>query len=445
MKGELSPHQTAVQDTRTPLLYLSWGLVALAYAVAFLQRVSPQTILDVLQTDLATSAGGVGVLASGYFYGYMAMQIPAGVFVDTFGVRKVMLASLTVSAIGTFIFSASDLISIAFASRVIIACGDALIFTALLKLVAQQFSDRRFGLFSGLSQVSGYIGGVVATTPLSIAVSSFGWRSCFFWLAVVISINLALLYLTMPNSLNRQRIGSGVSGLFEAIWNALKRVWAAVKTREAWGCALTFSSHFVSATTLSGVWGIPMLMNAYGLNRIDASKPMLVFMIASMIGAIGLGFIADKVQSLFRLLIVTCLARIVLLALIAPTIGQVLGVETVTVCLAGFGLIGGGTVPLVFKSLKSIYTSNHIGVGTSLNSTLAGLIAGALQPLIGWILEKAAGMSAAGPATSHSTSGYDLLIIVLIAVSLLGIVGPILMRKGIAPVPVGRLDPVSSP
>src|SRR6266481_8765033 len=76
-------------------------------------------------------------------------------------------------------------------ARLIVACGDALVFTALLKLVALSFTDERFGVMSGISQVSGYVGGVLATTPLAAAVTGFGWRACFLFIAGVGLANLA--------------------------------------------------------------------------------------------------------------------------------------------------------------------------------------------------------------------------------------------------------------
>jgi predicted MFS family arabinose efflux permease len=406
-------------------------MIAVAYAVAFLQRVSPQTILDVLQRDFSTTAQGVGVLASGYFYGYMIVQIPAGIFVDTFGVRKVMLASLTASAVGTAMFAMSGSVGAAFAARVFIACSDALVFTGLIKLVAQSFPDRRFGVMSGLSQVSGYVGGILAATPLALAVSAFGWRSCFSVIALITAGNLIALYGVMPHPPVAPMVVAGVASLGGAIRAALERVWRALKTRETWGCAFTFSSHFVSATSLSGVWGIPMLMHVYGLGRVEASTPMLAFMVATMIGSIGFGLVADRISWLFHMLIASCLVRMILLALMAPALGSTLGVHFVTACLAAFGLVGGGTMPLVFKCLKRIYTSNHIGMGTSINSTLAGVIAGAIQPALGWVLDATRGAAVAEEGAVGSNTGYDVLILFLIAVSFMGILGPIMMRRRI--------------
>src|SRR6266705_168486 len=177
--------------------YLAWATVATAYAIAFLQRVSPQSVSLSFMQDFSTDAAGVAMLASSYFWGYTLMQIPAGLLVDRFGVKRVVLSSMAASSLGSAAFALAPNLLDVFVARLIVACGDALVFTALLKLVAQNFSDERFGFMSGISQVSGYLGGVVATTPLAAAVSGFGWRACFIFIACVGVANLAFASATL--------------------------------------------------------------------------------------------------------------------------------------------------------------------------------------------------------------------------------------------------------
>src|SRR5436190_286235 len=170
--------------------YLAWAAVATAYAIAFLQRVSPQSVSLNFMQDFSTDAAGVAMLASSYFWGYTLMQIPAGILVDRFGVKRVVLFSMAASSLGSAAFALAPNLLDVFAARLIVAGGDALVFTALLKLVALSFRDERFGVMSGISQVSGYIGGVLATTPLAAAVTGFGWRACFLFIACVGVVNL---------------------------------------------------------------------------------------------------------------------------------------------------------------------------------------------------------------------------------------------------------------
>jgi MFS family permease len=405
--------------------YLAWATVAIAYAIAFLQRVSPQSVSLSFMHDFSTDAAGVAMLASSYFWGYTLMQIPAGVLVDRYGVKRVVLFSMAASSLGSAAFALAPNLLDVFVARLIVACGDALVFTALLKLVAQNFSDERFGFMSGISQVSGYLGGVVATTPLAAAVSGFGWRACFIFIACVGITNLAFASVTLKSAAASQSTKT-VNGVLLVSWQALGQT-------ANWGCAMSFASHFAVVTTLSGVWGIPMVAHVFNISPSAAGAPLFAFMVGNAAGSIFLGHMADRATAaLDTALIRICLLRMLLIAMLLPPIAHALGFLYVGIVFTILGLVAGGTVPLVLKCTKRLYTSDLIGVGASVNTTTAGIFAGASQPVIGFAMiafsEFASNTGRPDPA-SVSDSGYEALICVLLLMSLPGIVGPMLMRR----------------
>jgi MFS family permease len=400
---------------------VSWILIAMAYAIAFMQRMSPQAMTADLAHDFSTNLAGIGVIASAYFYGYMLIQIPAGVLVDIFGVRKVVLASLFTSTAGTLLFSCSGNLAMVFLARVVIACGDGLVFAALLKHVALQFSDRRFGLMSGVSQVSGYIGGVLATTPLTAAVSIYGWRTCFGLIALISFANLVFCYFILPGvaAVKKDDIGNRVKALLRSIADLLSY-------RAAWGCALTFTSHFVVVTTLAGVWGLPLVMYTFGIARNTASICILAFMVANAMGSIVGGYISDRVSQLIKSLLLNCVLRITLLLALMPLLARNFGLAYGVLCFSLLGLVAGGTIPLVLKSLKNIYSARFIGAGASINTTLAGIVGAVIQPLLGMVL---AGISEnKSTITDPILGSYDMFVLILVLISLGGVVGPFMMR-----------------
>jgi predicted MFS family arabinose efflux permease len=403
--------------------YLAWATVATAYAIAFLQRVSPQSVSLSFMQDFGTDAAGVAMLASSYFWGYTLMQIPAGLLVDRYGVKRVVLFSMAASSLGSAAFALAPNLVDVFAARLIVACGDALVFTALLKLVALSFSDERFGVMSGISQVSGYAGGVMATTPLAAAVTGFGWRACFIFIACVGAANLAFASLAIkpdPVSHSAKTLG----GVLGASRNALSQL-------ANWGCAMSFASHFAVVTTLSGVWGIPMVAHFFKISPSAAGTPLLVFMVGNAVGSIFLGHAADRATTgLDSALIRICLLRMALIAMLLPPLAHALGFFYVTAVFAVLGLVAGGTVPLVLKCTKRLYTADLIGVGASVNTTAAGIFAGVVQPVIGFAMvgvSQLAGAGVAAGAGSVGDAGYAALIGILLLMSLPGIAGPLLM------------------
>jgi predicted MFS family arabinose efflux permease len=405
--------------------YLAWATVAIAYAIAFLQRVSPQSLTSNFMADFSTDAAGVAMLASSYFWGYTLMQIPAGLLVDRYGVKRVVLVSMAASSLGSAAFALAPNLLDVFAARLIVACGDALVFTALLKLVALSFKDERFGIMSGISQVSGYVGGVMATTPLAAAVSGFGWRACFVFIACVGVANLAFASLALkPDPVAHST--KTLRGVLAASGKSLSQL-------ANWGCAMSFGSHFAVVTTLSGVWGIPMVAHLFNLSPSKASTPLLAFMISNAIGSIVLGHAADRAATaLDTALIRICLLRMILIAMLLPAVAHALGFLYVTVVFAALGLVAGGTVPLVLKCTKRLYTADLIGVGASVNTTAAGIFAGASQPVIGLAMvgvSQLAGSGVEHGAASIGDAGYGALIMILLLMSLPGIAGPLLMRS----------------
>src|SRR5258708_22953033 len=126
--------------------YLAWATVATAYAIAFLQRVSPQSISLNFMADFGTDAAGVAMLASSYFWGYTLMQIPSGLLLDRYCAKRVVLFSMAASSLGSAAFALAPNLLDVFAARLIVACRDALVFTARLQLVPLRFSHQRAAL-----------------------------------------------------------------------------------------------------------------------------------------------------------------------------------------------------------------------------------------------------------------------------------------------------------
>jgi sugar phosphate permease len=398
--------------------WFMWALVSSAYALAFFQRVAPPAIVDHLMADFGVGASQIGFVTSMYFYGYMLMQFPAGVIVDRWGVRRAVLMSLAVSGIGTLWFTQTSTTSIASMTRVLIALGDALVFSSLIKLSAQWFPSSKFGMMSGLSQASGFIGGLLATTPLALLVSGIGWRHSFGLVGylIIATFLLSLLMLRdLPAAADETKRHFG-----EILVDAAR----AMKRLQTWGHVLIQVGTHVSIISLSGAWGIPLFMQAYGLSRAAASMRMFVFMIGYTGGSIAFGYWLDtRLRSPRAPLMVIGALRIILLLTIAPAIGRHIASELLLGVLLGLGLLTGGTMPLLLTSLKQLFTSARIATAIGLMTTIANLAAGFAQLIWGMVLDYHWEGAVVDGVRLYTATGYTWLMIALAAISILPIVG----------------------
>ena len=79
------------------LLFFGWCAI-------WIYRTMLTPIYDEIQaTTQAQSAASMGMISSVYFFGYVAMQIPGGILMDKFGIRKILVPGMCLFNAGVLI------------------------------------------------------------------------------------------------------------------------------------------------------------------------------------------------------------------------------------------------------------------------------------------------------------------------------------------------------
>src|SRR6185295_13805749 len=103
----ISHQPSAIAPTLAPphgLAWSVWVVAATYYLAAFYLRSSPAVMTTELMRDFGISASQLGNFSAVYFYAYIAMQIPTGVLVDSWGARRLLIGGAMASAMGTCLF-----------------------------------------------------------------------------------------------------------------------------------------------------------------------------------------------------------------------------------------------------------------------------------------------------------------------------------------------------
>lgn len=267
----------------------AWLLVATAYAVAFFQRMAPQSINNELVNVFNLTPTGIAVIASGYYWGYTIMQLPAGPLVDRFGLRRMILISTLISALGSFLFSVSINPSMAFFLRALLACGDAFVFTSLLKLVSIGFKGSNFGFMSGLSQASGYIGGTLASAPLAFLASKYGLFAVFSSVSLIVFTLFLGCYVFVKNNEDDKvliNVGENIKLIITKI----------IKHRSFWAILTVNAMQIAIITIIAGVWGLTMISSYFSVSPSIVGWGIIMFMAGSLAGTVVIGKLVDLVN-----------------------------------------------------------------------------------------------------------------------------------------------------
>ena len=166
-----------------------WSLVTLlglGVIIAYVDRTNLAIALASPQFKefFALSDTGRGLLNSVFFWSYTVLQIPAGLIVDRFGVKRPLAISFVLWCLVAAATSMAGAFWELVALRLLLGVAESTLFPAGLAWLAKNVEERQRGLAAGIF-VSGSKWGPAIASPLATwLILGYGWRTMFFLLGV---------------------------------------------------------------------------------------------------------------------------------------------------------------------------------------------------------------------------------------------------------------------
>lgn len=367
--------------------WIMWSVLALSYIIVYVHRVAPSVVADQLMESFAVRDGAVlGSLAAMYFYVYVLMQLPSGVMADTLGPRVTVSAGVLFAAFGSLFFAVAPSLFLAFVGRFLVGLGVSVIFVSILKFQAVWFSPGEFALITGLLILVGNAGAMLASTPLALLVSAFGWRFSFLLIALL-SVIIAILCWTIvrdvPSETTHQMT---VAPFAERIRENLGQLSLVILNWKSWPPFLVAFGIYGTLIAFQGMWGIPYLMQVYDLSRTVSATLMLLIAAGMAIGAPLIGFVSDRFKRRkLPMIICVFLFTTVWSVLVFWNSGRPPVWALYPLCfLLGFF---GGIMTLTFAMGKELNRPQFSGTAIAVVNSGGFLAIAILQPYLGYILD----------------------------------------------------------
>jgi len=270
--------------------WIVWATGLLAYIVAVLDR----TTLGVSGLDAADRFSASPSLLSTFVVlqviVYAGAQVPAGLLLDRFGSKALILAGAALMASGQLVLAFTESLPTAIAARAVVGLGDAVTFISVLRLVPHWFKPRQVPLVTQLTGICGQLGQVLSAVPFLAVLSAAGWTVAYASVAAIGVLSMVLTLAVVKNTPNGPVVEPESTSVAETL-ASIKTVWLRPGTR------LGFFTHMgsqFSITVFALMWGVPYLTVAQGVSTGVAGTLLSISVVTAISAGVVIGIFTGR-------------------------------------------------------------------------------------------------------------------------------------------------------
>jgi ACS family D-galactonate transporter-like MFS transporter len=163
---------------------IAW-LLALGVLVNYFDRVNLSVSHAALFTAFGLTNFGFGLLSGAYNWTYAACQLPIGVLLDRFGIRRIGRISTFIWSLASFGAAVSPGLGGFFGARLLLGVGEAPTFPANAKAIGLWFPEQERGFATSLNDAAAKFASAIGVPLIGIVLLKVGWRLSFAATGVV--------------------------------------------------------------------------------------------------------------------------------------------------------------------------------------------------------------------------------------------------------------------
>jgi MFS family permease len=394
-----NPSPTTKIPSRSARFFAAFILASMLFALGQFHRTSGSVLSSVFAADFALRSHQIGVVIGIMFLAQGLGQIPSGILLDRYGARRALTAMGVVAAAGCAIVAAAGNWGVLMLGRALIGLGFSAAVMGGFKLFAAWVSEDATTAITGRYLFFGMLGGLLATTPLTLMLEEYGWRMVFVFFAAGTATVALLFYLVVRDA----PPGTQILPLRkpESLEDSLRGVASVFATRKVWPLLLAAPMLYTPVQILAGLWALPYLADVHGLNPLERSYCLVVLIVFLSLGPLIYGTLDRRLRSR-RTLIVIGATLMGLDFLLLALFGHIHWMLATALCAFACGL--STFFMLIMAHAQSLFPSSYSGrvISTIGVLSLGGvfLTQSASAVLLGLFPE---------PGATASATGYSVL------------------------------------
>ncbi|HEX6988675.1 MAG TPA: MFS transporter [Bacillota bacterium] len=368
----------------------SWLLhLALSRYLAFVTRLNVVPFYPELMERFGVTYAGAGALYTAFFVGYALSLIPAGAAADRGRPARQLAVGLAVAGAAGAVLSLTGSFAAALAARVVQGLAVALMYTAVLKVVAVEFSQQHRGRAVGLMEQATGLGMLTALTFAPLLSTWVAARWLLLSQAGMCALALILLLQAPPTRPGRPtapgaaatRPGPGEARPLPPLRNLFGRDLALI--------TLTVMLGLFAANGLLA-WLPAHLVDGLGHSKAAAGLITGLILAGQVLGVYPAGTLSDRLGR--RLPVVHAGTALLIAGFTGLLVVQGGWALYVLAVILGVGMAWAVT-PMVILSTE-FFGPERAGLASSITIAFGQAAAGLTGVVFGWVLDQTGNFNA---------------------------------------------------
>ncbi len=277
--------------------------ITVGYGLYYTCRLALSVVKKPLIDEGLFTIEQLGWIGSALFYGYAFGKFFNGFVADYAKPKLFFAAGLALSAVMNFAMGWSTAVTVAIVFWALNGWFQSFGAPSAAVTLTNWFSNRERGRYYGIWSGGHFIGEGITFYVVAAVVATAGWQYGF-WIPGILCIFAAgLLYRLVqnkPTSMGLPAVAQWKNDRWESTTDnkAAESTWSVqrsiFKIPALWVLALSSALMYVTRYAINS-WGILYLQEARGYSLVEAGFFLSINTMAGLIGAIGYGYISDKV------------------------------------------------------------------------------------------------------------------------------------------------------
>lgn len=362
---------------KTKILWLS---ACLFYSFQLLLRVFPNILVDQLSQDFGLNSYQMGLLSSAYYNAYACIQIPAGILLDKFNTRSILILALLCCLIGTGIFIVSNNVYVAYIARFISGFGAGFALLSSIKaanLATQAPKKLSFMIGFTFSLAMAFVG--FSASFINTVVNFWGWRQgILIFLSMIVVLLLMAVYAKQPRRQDK--------GTLKEVWSIVKSNCSKVlKNKQLYVLAFYGFCTYIPISCFCDLWGSKFLHVVYGIEYGQSVSLCMTLYIGLAIGSILWPYVASVIKSYKFILIFAELGVLIFFSILV-IFRWFTSVNELYVLLFFLGVSSAATL-VAYGMLSNMYGKELAATASGVYNFSAMMSGVVFQPVIGKIID----------------------------------------------------------